>query len=148
MDMKTKFDKETKFDRETKFDMAIEILRFLSFSYGDKYAMRILKSFLNRMMIYNPGKVVDFLDFTFPMTELSSSDLHYFIMRSPVFLDLLTIDSNIIGLYKETSERLKGERLNLMLNEILFIINYNEPKRNIHKYLIDCLSNYYYGPRT
>ena len=148
MDMKTKFDKETKFDRETKFDMAIEILRFLSFSYGDKYAMRILKSFLNRMMIYNPGKVVDFLDFTFPMTELSSSDLHYFIMRSPVFLDLLTIDSNIIGLYKETSERLKGERLNLMLNEILFIINYNEPKRNIHKYLIDCLSNYYYSPRT
>lgn len=132
-------DKKTEFDIKTEFDMAIEILKYLSFSYGDKYAMRILKSLLNRMMIYNPDRVVDFLDFSFPMTELSSSDLHYFIMHSPVFLELLTIDSSIIELFKEATHRLKAERLNLMLNEILFIINFNEPKRNIHVYLVKCL---------
>lgn len=126
-------------DIKTEFDMAIEILKYLSFSYGDKYAMRILKSFLNRMMIHNPDSVVDFLDFSFPMTELSSSDLYYFIMRSPVFLELLTIDSSIIELFKEASNRLKGERLDLMLNQILYIINYNEPKRNIHVYLVEWL---------
>lgn len=136
-------DKKTEFDIKTEFDMAIEILKYLSFSYGDKYAMRILKSFLNRMMIYNPDRVVDFLDFSFPMTELSSSDLHYFIMHSPVFLELLTIDSSIIERFKETTYRLKGEKLNSLLSEILYIVNCNESKRKLHIALVDCL-NYYY----
>ena len=131
--------KKTDDEIKTEFDLAIEILKYLSFSYGDKYAMRVLKSFFNKMMIHNPDSVVDFLDFSLSISELSSSDLHYFIMRSPVFLELLTIDSGIIELFKETTHRLKNKRLNSLLGEILYIVNCPDPKRTLHVYLVESL---------
>jgi len=129
------------YDNKELFGMAIDILRNLSFSYHDKHALRILKALVNKMMIFSPDNVSHFLDYNFP-NEFLASDLYYFIMHSPVFLDLLTVDSNIIALFKETSNNLKGKRLNAMLNEILFIINCREDKSNIHKYTLECLKEY------
>ena len=135
-------------DNDPQFNVAIEILEYLSFSKGDKQALRILKFFLTHLMFSQPKKVRNFLDYNYPKGFCLSEYYYYFIKHSPTFLELLIMDSNIIEQFHLLLNKLNNNNLKNMLDQILYLVNCDEPKDDLHKHLTECLEEHSVIART